>query len=55
MLSGNAGSCPLYLKIELQDSQVFLATGLQIEPSSPLIDKLEGFLGKGAVRIVNSI
>ncbi len=55
MLSGSSGSCPLYLKIELQDSQVFLATGLQIEPSSPLIDKLEGFLGKGAVRIVNSI
>ncbi len=53
MLSGNSGSCPLYLRIELQDSQVFLATGLQIEPSSPLIDKLEGLLGKGAVRITS--
>ncbi|MEK6582069.1 MAG: hypothetical protein AABZ25_06735 [Nitrospirota bacterium] len=53
MLSGNSGSCPLYLRIELQDSQVFLATGLQIEPISPLIDKLEGLLGKGAVRITS--
>ncbi|TAL28060.1 MAG: DNA polymerase III subunit alpha [Nitrospirae bacterium] len=54
MLSDSSGSCPLYLKMELQDSQVFLATGLQIEPSAALIDKLEGLLGKGAVRIVSS-
>jgi len=55
LVSGSTGNCPLYLKIELQDSNVFIATGLQVEPDRLLIDKLEEMLGKGAVRIVNGI
>jgi len=51
MLSDSSGDCPLYLKIDLQDSQVFIATGFQIEPSSVLISRIEGMLGKGTVRI----
>ena len=54
ILSGSTGNCPLYLKVELEDSQVFIATGLQVDPSSLLIDGIEGILGKGAVKIVNS-
>ncbi len=53
ILSDYIGNCPLYLKVELQDSQVFIATGLQVEPSNLFIDKIEGVLGKGAVKIVN--
>ncbi len=52
-LSGSSGECPLYLKMDLPDSEVFIATGLQIDPSSMLIGKLEGILGKGAVRITS--
>ncbi len=54
-LSGSSGECPLYLKMDLPDSEVFIATGVQIDPSSMLIGRLEGILGKGAVRITNSI
>ena len=53
ILSGSTGNCPLYLKVELEDSQVFIATGLQVDPSSLLIDGIEGILGKGAVKIVS--
>ncbi|MBI4691138.1 MAG: DNA polymerase III subunit alpha [Nitrospirae bacterium] len=53
ILSDRTGNCPLYLRIELHDSQVFIATGLQIEPSSLLLSKIEGMLGKGAVKVVN--
>ena len=52
VLSGSSGECPLYLKMDLPDSEVFIATGLQIDSSSMLIGKLEGILGKGAVRIL---
>jgi DNA polymerase-3 subunit alpha len=54
-LSDNPGECPLYLKMDLPDSEVFIATGFQIDPSNMMIGRLEGILGKGAVRIVNSI
>lgn len=53
ILSDSSGTCPLYLKIELPDSQVFIATGMQVDPSSTMIDKIEGMLGKGAVIISN--
>ena len=52
-LSGSSGECPLYLKMDLPDSEVFIATGFQIDPSSMLIGRLEGILGKGAVRITS--
>jgi len=51
MLSGSSGECPLYLKVDLPDSEVFIATGLQIDPNNMLISKIEDMLGKGAVRI----
>jgi len=41
--------------MDLPDSEVFIATGFQIDISSMIIGRLEGILGKGAVRIVNSI
>jgi len=54
-LSDSPGECPLNLKMDLPDSEVFIATGFQIDISSMIIGRLEGILGKGAVRIVNSI
>lgn len=53
ILSGSTGNCPLYLKVELEDSHVFIATGLQVDPGSLLIDGIEGIFGKGAVKIVS--
>jgi DNA polymerase-3 subunit alpha len=53
LVSGYAGNCPLYLKIDMQDSQVLLATGLKLEPNSVPIDKIEAITGKGTVKIIN--
>ncbi|GAB4409014.1 MAG: DNA polymerase III subunit alpha [Thermodesulfovibrionales bacterium] len=51
LLSGYAGCSPVHLMIELNGSQVIIAAGLQIEPSDALIERIEGLIGKGAVRV----
>ncbi|MBI4686134.1 MAG: DNA polymerase III subunit alpha [Nitrospirae bacterium] len=53
ILTDNSGKYPLYIKVDLKDLQVFLATELKIEPSALFTNKVEGLLGKGAMRIVN--
>ncbi|MCE5195014.1 MAG: DNA polymerase III subunit alpha [Nitrospiraceae bacterium] len=53
LLSQNRGTCPLYLKLDSNNSQILVATEFQIDPSKVFISKLEGILGKGAVKIVN--
>lgn len=50
----NAGNCPLYLKIDLDNSQVYMATGVSIDPNEILITKLEGMLGKGNVVVTQT-
>ncbi len=51
LLSSAAGKCLLYLRIEVNGSCAIIATGLEVEPSGPLVTKIEGLLGKGMVRL----
>jgi DNA polymerase-3 subunit alpha len=51
VLSEHAGSCPLYLGIETNGSYAVMATCLQVEPSAGLIEKVEGLVGKGKVKV----
>lgn len=51
LLADSSGICPLYLKVELEDSLVLMSTGIQVEPDNLPVDRLEGLLGKGAVVI----
>ncbi|HWR57338.1 MAG TPA: DNA polymerase III subunit alpha, partial [Thermodesulfovibrionales bacterium] len=51
IVSEYAGRCPLYLRIEVNGSSAVVATGLQVEIAEGLIERVEGLIGKGAVRI----
>lgn len=53
-LLDNTGKCPVYLKIETPASQVFIASAFEVDPSGLFIDRIEGMLGQGAIRIVSS-
>ncbi len=53
-LLDSTGKCPVYLKIDTPGSQVFIASGFEVEPSGLLIDRIEGMLGQGTIRIVSS-
>lgn len=53
-IAGYAGNCPLYLKIDTDRSQVYMATGVSIDPNEFLINKLEGILGKGSVVVTQT-
>jgi hypothetical protein len=48
---GKKGRCQLYLRIEAGGALVDIATGLSVEPSSDLIGRVEGLIGKGTVKI----
>lgn len=43
------GDCQLYLRIRLEESQTLIATGINLSPDAPLINTLEGMVGRGAV------
>ena len=49
--NGKKGRCQLYLRIEAGGALVDIATGLSVEPSSDLIGRVEGLIGKGTVKI----
>jgi DNA polymerase-3 subunit alpha len=51
ILSEHAGNCPLYIGIEMRGSYALVATCLQVEPSAGLIEKVEGLVGKGKVKV----
>ncbi len=51
LLSACAGRCLLHLRIEVNGSCAVIATGLRVEPSDMLVEKIEGLLGKGAVKL----
>jgi DNA polymerase-3 subunit alpha len=51
LLSASSGRCLLYLRIEVNGSCAVIATGLRVEPSGTLLEKIEGFLGKGMVKL----
>lgn len=53
LLLSSSGALPLYLRIQTKDTEALIATGMQVEPSALLIDRIEGILGKGAVKIVD--
>lgn len=53
LLLSTAGALPLYLRIQTKDTEALIATGMQVEPSTLLIDRIERILGKGAVKIVD--
>lgn len=52
ILTGYTGRCPLSLKIEVNGSSAVIATGLSVEPSNALMERIEGLVGKGMVRLV---
>jgi DNA polymerase-3 subunit alpha len=51
LVSDYPGRCPLSFRIELNGSYALMDTALQVEPSSMLVERIEGLMGKGAVRI----
>lgn len=51
ILSGYSGNYPLYLRIEMNDSQAIIATSYNIASSNDMIEKIETFMGKGTVKI----
>jgi DNA polymerase-3 subunit alpha len=51
LVSDYPGRCPLSLRIELNGSYALMDTALHVEPSSVLVERIEGLMGKGAVRI----
>ena len=51
LVSDYPGRCPLSLRIELNGSYALMDTALHVEPSSVLVERIEGIMGKGAVRI----
>ncbi len=52
VVSGYPGNCPLYLRIEFGGSCARIATHIGVEPSAALVDRIEGLLGKGMVKVV---
>lgn len=51
LLSSSPGKCPLFLRIEVNGSCAVIATDLRVEPSGLLVEKIEGLLGKGMVKL----
>lgn len=51
LLPEYAGRYPLYLRLHLNGSQVIMTTCFNVAPSSGMIGKVEGLLGKGTVKI----
>jgi hypothetical protein len=51
LVSDYPGRCPLSLRIELNGSYALVDTALHVEASSVLVERIEGLMGKGAVRI----
>ncbi|MCL4474862.1 MAG: DNA polymerase III subunit alpha [Nitrospirae bacterium] len=51
LLSSSTGKCLLYLRIEVNGSCAIIATGLRVESSGALVEKIEGLLGKGMVKL----
>jgi DNA polymerase-3 subunit alpha len=51
LMSSSTGRCLLYLRIEVNGSCAIIATGLRVEPSGALLEKIDGLLGRGMVRL----
>jgi DNA polymerase-3 subunit alpha len=49
--SSSAGRCPVSLRIEVNGSCAVIATDLRVEPNGSLVEKIEGLLGKGMVKL----
>lgn len=52
LLAGNSGGMPLYLRIAVGDAEAIIQTSFGVQPSVPLMEGVENFLGKGAVKVV---
>jgi DNA polymerase-3 subunit alpha len=51
LVSRYPGDCQLYLRINLNNSQTLIATGINLNPDNGLISTLEDMIGRGAVSV----
>jgi DNA polymerase-3 subunit alpha len=52
VIEGSSGPMPLYLNIRAGSTETLIQTSLGIEPHRALIDSVEGFFGKGTLKVI---
>lgn len=52
LLPAALGGMPLYIRVRTADNVVLIQTPIEIMPDEPLIKRIEGLLGRGALEII---
>jgi DNA polymerase-3 subunit alpha len=52
VLRGRSGNMPLYLCIRTGSAETLIRTSMDIEPDDALLEEVERFIGKGALKII---
>ena len=52
LLPASKGGMPLYIRVRTPEAEVLIQTSQEIMPDEPLIARIEGALGAGALEIL---